>query len=422
MKLLHFSDLHIGVENYGRPDAETGMSTRLVDFLTSYDELVDYAISNEVDAVLFAGDAYKSRDPSQTHQREFAKRVARLVSENIPVYLLTGNHDLPAVAERASALEIFPTLNVEQVFVCDSLNTQTILTRSGPLQIVGLPWIRRSQYLTREDTNNLTLDQITSRLQERLTNALNWQLESLDPNVPAVLVAHVTASGSVVGSERSMMLGRDHVLMLSTLASQKLDYVALGHIHKHQVLNANPMVVYSGSLQRVDFSEERDGKGFCVIELDQRKGQGQRLTTFTFQTVQARPFTTIDVEVQANDSPTERVLEIIRNKRNSSSAEGDIIDAIVRVRIYIPEQLATLLNDNDIREALHDAHYVSIYHHVERTQRLRITPEASRGLSPTEALRLYLETRGTDHDRITSLLGHAGALIQEEFGEPSDDS
>ena len=422
MKLLHFSDLHIGVENYGRPDAETGMSTRLVDFLTSYDELVDYAISNEIDAVLFAGDAYKSRDPSQTHQREFAKRVARLVSENIPVYLLTGNHDLPAVAERASALEIFPTLNVEQVFVCDSLNTQTILTRSGPLQIVGLPWIRRSQYLTREDTNNLTLDQITSRLQERLTNALNWQLESLDPNVPAVLVAHVTASGSVVGSERSMMLGRDHVLMLSTLASQKLDYVALGHIHKHQVLNANPMVVYSGSLQRVDFSEERDGKGFCVIELDQRKGQGQRLTTFTFQTVQARPFTTIDVEVQANDSPTERVLEIIRNKRNSSSAEGDIIDAIVRVRIYIPEQLATLLNDNDIREALHDAHYVSIYHHVERTQRLRITPEASRGLSPTEALRLYLETRGTDHDRITSLLGHAGALIQEEFGEPSDDS
>ncbi|MEE2700594.1 MAG: exonuclease SbcCD subunit D [Chloroflexota bacterium] len=422
MKLLHFSDLHIGVENYGRPDAETGMSTRLVDFLTSYDELVHYAISNEVDAVLFAGDAYKSRDPSQTHQREFAKRVARLAGENIPVYLLTGNHDLPAVAERASALEIFPTLDVEQVFVCDSLNTQTILTRSGPLQIVGLPWIRRSQYLTREDTNNLTLDQITSRLQERLTNALNWQLESLDPNVPSVLVAHVTASGSVVGSERSMMLGRDHVLMLSTLASQKLDYVALGHIHKHQVLNANPMVVYSGSLQRVDFSEERDEKGFCVIELDQRKSQGQRLTTFTFQTVQARPFKTIDVEVQANDSPTERVLEIIRNRRNSSSPGSDIVDAIVRVRIYIPEQLVGLLNDNDIREALHDAHYVSIYHHVERTQRLRITPEASRGLSPTEALKLYLETRGTDQDRITSLLDHADALIQEEFGEPSDDS
>ena len=104
MKFIHFSDLHIGVENYGRIDPETGMSTRLLDFLHAYDQLVEYAISNKVDAVLFAGDAYKSRDPSQTHQREFASRVARLTSEGIPVVLVTGNHDLPSVAARASAL------------------------------------------------------------------------------------------------------------------------------------------------------------------------------------------------------------------------------------------------------------------------------------------------------------------------------
>ena len=55
MKLIHFSDLHIGVENYGRIDPETGMSTRLLDFLHAYDQLVDYAIANKVDAVLFAG-------------------------------------------------------------------------------------------------------------------------------------------------------------------------------------------------------------------------------------------------------------------------------------------------------------------------------------------------------------------------------
>ena len=68
MKLIHFSDLHIGVENYGMLDPDTGMSTRLLDFLAAYDEFVQYAIDNRVDAVLFAGDAYKNRDPSQTHQ------------------------------------------------------------------------------------------------------------------------------------------------------------------------------------------------------------------------------------------------------------------------------------------------------------------------------------------------------------------
>ena len=84
MRILHFSDLHIGVENYGRIDPQTALSTRLLDFLSSLDELVEYALSQDVDLVLLAGDAYKGRDPSQTHQREFAKRLARLSSAGIP--------------------------------------------------------------------------------------------------------------------------------------------------------------------------------------------------------------------------------------------------------------------------------------------------------------------------------------------------
>ena len=59
MKILHFSDLHIGVENYGKIDPNTGLSTRLSDFLSSFDELVDFALSEPVDIVILAGDVYK---------------------------------------------------------------------------------------------------------------------------------------------------------------------------------------------------------------------------------------------------------------------------------------------------------------------------------------------------------------------------
>ena len=411
MKLLHFSDLHIGVDNYGRPDPESGMSTRLLDFLAAYDELVDYAIQERVDAVLFAGDAYKSRDPSQTHQREFARRVVRLASEGIPVYLIAGNHDLPAVAGRASAVEIFPTLAVERVFVSDRIETTVVPTRAGPLQVVGLPWVRRGQYLTSDDTRNLTLDEITDRLQQRLTNSLTWALESLDPQMPAVLVAHVTVSGATVGTERSMMLGRDHALLLSTVASPSLDYVALGHVHKHQVLGHNPMVVYSGSLQRVDFSEEREDKGFCLIELDPLKPQGSRLTSFDFHTVRARPFLTIDVEVvEGEEDPTQRVLDAI--------ARRHVDDAIVRVRITLPEDVESRVREVDIREALSSAHYIAaVQRNVVRPHRTRLAPEASRGLSPAQALRLYLESRSTDPPRIDLLLRRADDLMREELGE-----
>ena len=95
--------------------------------------------NNQVDLVLFAGDAYKSRDPSQTHQKEFAKRIARLSQANIPVFLLLGNHDLPHIASRATALDIFHTLSVPNVTIGDRLDTYVIQTLSGPLQIISLP-------------------------------------------------------------------------------------------------------------------------------------------------------------------------------------------------------------------------------------------------------------------------------------------
>jgi len=104
MRIVHFADLHLGVENYGRIDPQTGLSTRLGDFLSAFDEVVDYALKENVDLVLFCGDAYKSREPSQTHQREFAKRIWRLASNDVPVFLLIGNHDLPNAIGRATSI------------------------------------------------------------------------------------------------------------------------------------------------------------------------------------------------------------------------------------------------------------------------------------------------------------------------------
>ena len=126
MRILHFADLHIGVENYGRPDPATGLSTRLLDFLAVFDELVEYALTHEIDLVLFAGDAYKSRDPSQTQQREFARRIARLTGAGIPVFLLVGNHDLPYAMGRATAVDIFTTLDVPLVTVGNRLGTYVV--------------------------------------------------------------------------------------------------------------------------------------------------------------------------------------------------------------------------------------------------------------------------------------------------------
>ena len=411
MRILHFADLHIGVENYGRVDPETGLSTRLRDFLDTYDELVDHAIDNSVDLVLFCGDAYKSRDPSQTHQREFARRVAKLSRAGIPVFLLVGNHDTPHVIGRATALEIFHTLDVPNVHIGDTLKTHIIQTRDGPLQIVAVPWIRRSTFLARDETRGLSPDAINDEIQQRLSQAIRTLAGRLDPGMPAVLSGHVTVGGSTTSSEQSMMLGRDHVLLNSNVALPVFDYVALGHIHKHQELGKNPPVVYSGSIQRVDFGEERDDKGFCIVDIAPGKPQGLRLKGWHFVKSSAREFLTIRVSIPEGDlDPTATVLREV--------AMQPLKGRIVRLQMTVPGELDGLLRDQDIRAALDGAHFVaSVSREIMERPRARLSEAYSRAMDPREALKSYFSAKGVDKDRADLLFQRAETLMREQAAE-----
>jgi len=250
MKILHFADLHLGVETYGRIDPVTGLSSRLNDFLSALDRVVDHALENEVDLVLFCGDAYKSREPSQTQQREFARRINRLSTSGIPIFLLVGNHDLPNAIGKATTTEIFDTLSIRNVYVSNRPDIYRIETRSGAIQIASLPWLRRSALLSKEETKNLNFEQINERMQQVLTNQIAALASRLDPALPSILAAHVGVANATVGSERLMAIGQEHFLLPGNVANPAFDYIALGHIHKRQVLSDNPPVVYAGSLER----------------------------------------------------------------------------------------------------------------------------------------------------------------------------
>jgi exonuclease SbcD len=131
IRLLHLADLHIGVENYGQIDPATGLNGRVMDFLRRLTEAVEFALNNEIDLVIFAGDAYKTREPNSTYRREFSRRIKRLADAGIPVVLLVGNHDLPSQERRASSIEIFRTLEVPNVLVGSHERLHHLTTRRG---------------------------------------------------------------------------------------------------------------------------------------------------------------------------------------------------------------------------------------------------------------------------------------------------
>jgi DNA repair protein SbcD/Mre11 len=405
MKIVHFADLHLGVESYGHVNPENGLSSRLEDYLRALDEVVDYTLNNRVDMVLFCGDAYRSREPSQTQQREFAKRIRRLSEGGVPLFLLTGNHDLPNAVGRATAVEIFDTLDVPGVCVANRPGVRKVRTASGEIQIAALPWLRRSALLTREDVRDLDFDKINERLQETLTRVILEQVSQLDPSLPAVLAAHVWVMNARLGTEKSMSIGQEHMLLLSSVAQPAFDYVALGHIHKGQVLNEAPPVVYAGSLERLDFSDEGDEKGFYVVEIFEEGGS--RRTQIDFHPVHARRFVTLPIKIEpADPDPTSSVLAAIAAK--ASLIEG----AVVRIEISLPAALSTRLREGEIRRLAAGADYLIVSRNIERETRLRLSQSNLEGITPQAALKAYLESKYPP-EKVKMLQEYGERLIEE---------
>ena len=401
INVLHFADIHIGMENYGHIDSSTGINSRVLDFLRRFDEVIDYGLGHDVDLVIFAGDAFKTRDPSPTLQREFARRIKRFVDAQVPVVMLVGNHDLPAMEKKASSIDIYRTLGVPNVIIGWAEELHVIETKRGKVQVATAPYPMRNRLFTQAEHRGKSIEELDKTLQEIVGENIRAMAEQLDSEVPAILTGHFTVSGATYGSERSVMIGRDVAVLKSVLSDGPWDYVALGHIHKHQDLNEGryPAMVYPGSLERIDFGEEKEAKGFCWIELE--KGN----TTWQFVEVNARPFVTINLDVREEDDPTLAA--------QGALAQVDVTDAVVRVNVRMrPEQDASL-REKDLRAALHDADYIAaINRQADRDVRERLGGLSPEGMTPKQLLQKYLFAKNVDDDRIDLLMKHAEQLFE----------
>lgn len=394
MRLVHFADLHLGIENYGSLNPRTGVSTRIDDFLASFDRVIDYAITHEADAVLFAGDAFKNRDPNPTLQRAFASRIQCLAKAGVPTVLLIGNHDLPSISARATAIDIYEALEVPNIMIGRTVRTLRVETKSGPLQVVTLPWVSRSQLLTNDELRKLSADELQRRTAELISSGIAEEAAKLDPAAPAVLLAHISVEGAKLGSEQSIMLGQELVLGPDELNASLFDYVALGHIHRHQNLGSNPPIVYSGSIERIDFGEEREAKGFVVVEIDSRT-TGQRSAQWQFHPLDTRPFVTIRVNA-TSEHPLEEVRIAI--ERRAKEIQG----AIVRVAISLPPEREDLLRLEDVRKLLleHRVAWVArIIREVESQNRPRVDIRQEEALDPVKMLDRWLGLRDLPEER-----------------------
>jgi exonuclease SbcD len=408
LTILHFADAHIDIANYGRHDPQSGLPVRVMDFLKSLDTIVDTAIAEKVDLVLFAGDAYKDRNPTPTFQREWGQRIMRLSRAGIPTLLLVGNHDLAPSLGRAHALEAFETLAVPYVCVVDKPRLLRPQDLWGlPLQVIAIPWISRSAVLAALNLSAAEPRRVEEQIEERLTSIVQAWLEEADASLPTILTAHASVQGAKYGGERTVMLGRDLVLSASLVRDPRLDYVALGHIHKPQNLNegAHPPVIYPGSIERVDFGEIEDERYFVIARLErgQTQVEWRKLDNI-------RPFVDRYVRLQSQ----EEIAGLVDVLPPAEQLEG----AIVRLVLEYPREWEGLIDEVALRRR---AAAALEFHLIKRPQvetRIRLPEgQAIGSLTPLELLELYWRTLHVQPDESQQLLQLAREIIEQPEGE-----
>jgi exonuclease SbcD len=277
--------------------------------------------------------------------------------------------------------------------------------------VATVPYPLRSAFLGKDDVQGKSLDELDRLIQQNVIAAIQQLSEEARrrTDTPAILVGHFSVNEASHGSEQNIMIGRDAALPRSILTDPAWRYVALGHIHKHQSLNGDfqPPVLYSGSIERIDFGEEHEPKGFIVAEI------GDGPTTWEFMggyRRQARPFVTVKADVRDASDPTAAVVAAIQ-------AKPDLSDSVVRVIVKLRQEQEALLVEREITRALEGAYFVAaLQKDVERAERQRLGAVSVEALTPAQLLARYLQVKEVPEERAKLLLEHGEALISAVDG------
>lgn len=327
MKFAHIADLHLGKRVHD--------FSMLEDQKYILEQMLKIFRKQQVDGVLVAGDVYDKSVPSAEAVRIFDSFLTSLAKEQIPVYIISGNHDS---AERLSfGAELFVD---SQIYISDVYDGTLRKIRAqdeyGSVYIYLLPFLKPAQV-----RHALSREEITT-YEEGVAAALN-ECE-IDMTQRNLLVAHqfVTGAGRS-DSEEVSVGGIDNV---DKEVFEKFDYVALGHIHRPQQVGRESLR-YSGTPLKYSFSEADHKKSVTIVEL-LKKGEMHISTVPLIPKRDLRKLRGSYLQVTAKEAYTSE------NKRDylqiMLTDEEDIPGAMEKLRTVYPNLMRLEYDNKRTRE------------------------------------------------------------------------
>jgi exonuclease SbcD len=254
--------------------------------------------------------------------------------------------------------------------------------------------------------------EIYTELEERLAALVKlWLDEKANPAYPVILTAHASVQGALYGGERSVMLGSDLVLSGSMVRDPRLSYVALGHIHKPQDLNAGaqPPVIYPGSIERVDFGEAADDKFYIIADVSL-----QRDTLVEWHKLDGRKFIDRFVRLTSSTGILETLIAAL-------PAQNELAEAMVRLVVEYPVDWDSMLDEHALRQYAEPAFEFHLIRRPQREARLRLPSDtAISSLTAIDLLDVYWRSLNSGEDEVHELQKLAREVISGSLGSAEE--
>ncbi len=261
LKIIHTADFHLGITARNIIGHEVEEKRRQ-DLRRNVSRIFDEAIRRNVDLVLICGDVFHRSDPSNRDFVFFAKEVGKVLAKGIKVVIIAGNHDKPRTIGAQNPLQALVEIGTPNFYYIQSLPKEPLIIdikNDKKVGIIPIPYI--DPRLVREISGSTMGYEafVRNKIKEVIGNS-----EELMNADYRILMAHLTLTGAIVKKIWSIYITEPKV-SISTLNEKFFDYIALGHVHTFQKFSNK--VVYPGSIERIDFSEIDEDKGFIYAEI-----------------------------------------------------------------------------------------------------------------------------------------------------------
>ena len=320
MKIIHFSDTHLGYNDLDILD-ENNINQREADFYDAFRQVVKQIKTIKPDYIIHTGDLFHRASPSNRAITFALEQFKIINSLGIPFILIAGNHSTPRTNLSSPILKIFE--NFENIYV--SYNQEYKKIEFDNIVFHTLPHMN-------DDTKALGQIELCEK--------------NIDDTKKNIMMLHCS-----VGAWYLMQEFGEWVYPTSKeYIFEKMDYVALGHWHGFGKVGKHENVFYSGSTERTSLNDKRNSKGFIELNLDDE-------LNVEYKEIEIRAFKTFEIDCSDYDNAIDTL------------DTTDIKDSIVEVKLTNLTAMQSIdITASEIKDLFKDAMSVSVKREFKKNE------------------------------------------------------